>query len=89
MTETQALILVVAITICATQTKSVHPGLPLTTALQSPLEGLRFSTEDLLDREPGMLRFGSQTRFQLLEAGCLLEAPSLAVLQDLPRMGNT
>ena len=39
--------------------------------------------------EPGILRSASQTSFQLLEAGCFLVAPSLAVLLGLPPMGNT
>ena len=88
--ETLALIFVVAFLHSVSQIENVLPGLPLTTAVQSPLKGLRYSTEVIaVESEPRMLRFGSQTRFQLLEARCFLEAPSLAVLLDLPQMGNT
>ena len=73
----------------ATQITTLHPGLPLTTVLQSLFKGLIYSTEVLMEGELEMLRCASQTSSQLLAARCFLAATSLAVLLDLPLMGNT
>ena len=68
-----------------------NPGLPLTTALQSPFKGLRYSTEAIaVGRELEMLKFASRKNFsQLLAAKCFLAATFLAVLLDLLLLGNT
>ena len=42
-----------------------------------------------MEGELEMLRFASQTSSQVLAARCFLAATSLAVLLDLPLMGNT
>ena len=73
----------------ARQAETLHPGLPLTMAHQSPLKGSRYSTEEQVGGEPEMLRFASQTVFQLPEAGCFLVASYLAALLDLQLMDNT
>ena len=88
--ETQTPIVdLMAVLQSATQTATLHLGLPLTTALQSPFKGLRYSTEEELGSELEMLTSASQTCFQLLAAKCFLAAPSSAILLDLPLMDNT
>ena len=67
-----------------------NPGLPLTTALQSPFKGLRYSTEAIaVGSELEMLKSASRTSSQLLAAKCSLAATTLAVLLDLLLLGNT
>merc|ERR1712037_721746 len=74
----------------ATQTRTLHPGSPLTTAQESLLKGLRFSTEIMaLELELEMSASAFRTSFQLLAIRCFLAAPSLAILLDLPPMDNT
>ena len=73
----------------ARQTTTLHPGLPLTTTLQSPSKGLRYSTDLSLGGELEMLMSASRMNFRPLEARCSLAEPSLAILLDLALMGNT
>ena len=90
LTETPILIKdLTAIGQSASHLVKQNPGLQLTTALQSPFKGLIYSTEVLMEGELEMLRSASQTSSQLLAARCFLAATSLAVLLDLPLMGNT
>ena len=90
LTETQTLIKdLTAIGQSASHLLVQNPGLLLTMALQSPFKGLKYSTEVLMGGELEMLRCASQTSSQLLAARCFLAATSLAVLLDLPLMGNT
>ena len=76
---------------CATPWARLHHGLPLTTILQSPFKGLRYSTEAIaVGSELEMLKFASRKNFsQLLAAKCFLAATFLAVLLDLLLLGNT
>ena len=67
----------------------LHPGLPLTTTLQSLFVGLRYSTEDTMGGTPEMLMYASRMSFQLLAARCFLAELSSAILLDLALMGNT
>ena len=90
LTELQTLIKdLTAITQSVTHVVTKNHGLQLTMALQSPFRGLKYSTEVLMEGELEMLRFASQTSSQVLAARCFLAATSLAVLLDLPLMGNT
>ena len=89
--ETQVLIMdLMAVGQFATQTMTPIPGLPSTTALRSPSNGSRFSTDaDAVEigLEKSMSAF--QTIFQPLAARYSLVAPSLAILLDLLLMGKT
>ena len=68
---------------------AIH-GLPLTTALWSPSNELRFSTDvDAVGSGLEMLKSASQTRLQPLTHRSFLVAPTLAILLDLPLLGST
>ena len=73
----------------AIQTTRLHPGLPLTMALSSLSNGLKYSTGQHMDRELEMSMSASRMSFRPLEARCSLAEPSLAILLDLALMGNT
>ena len=74
----------------ATQGENLHPGSPLTTAQESLLKGLRYSTEQTaVEIELEMLTFALRMSFQLLAIRCFLAAPSSANLLDLAQMDNT
>ena len=74
----------------ATQIPTLHPGLPLTTAPQSPSTGLRSSTDKIaVGIELEMSMSASRMSFRPLQARCSLAEPSLAILLDLALMGNT
>merc|ERR1719339_186925 len=74
----------------ATHTMMLHPGSPLTTAQESLLKGLRYSTEmAIMEIELEMLTSAFRMNFQLLATRCFLAAPSLAILLDLALMDNT
>ena len=73
----------------ATQALTLHPGLPLTTAPQSPSTGLRSSPDVIaVASELEMLMSASRMSFRPLQARCFLAEPSLAILLDLALMGN-
>ena len=74
----------------ATQGETLHPGSPLTTAQESLLKGLSYSTEQTaVENELEMSMSAFRTSFQLLAAKCFLAAPSSAILLDLPLLDNT
>jgi len=81
----------------APQTTRMRPGLPSTTALQSPFRGLRYSTVDPIqpvvfrtdvEKELEMLMSAFPMSFQLLPARCFLVALSSAILLDLALTAN-
>ena len=76
--------------VCATQKMSLYPGLPLTTALQSPSKESKYSTDKTaVGLELEMLTSAFRNpQFHILPSGFLLAAASSVNFADLPLMGN-